>query len=59
MFLNGSGSLEIESNDNFENRVNHYLESEDCNLEYGNNDVEIEDDLNTNNDNVHFFYDAK
>ena len=51
MFLNGSGSLKFESNDDFENRVNHCLESDDYNLEDGNNDVEIEDDLNINNDN--------
>ncbi|CAJ0855805.1 4524_t:CDS:2, partial [Entrophospora sp. SA101] len=51
MFLNGSASLQIENNDNFENRVNHYLENEDCNLEDGNNDEETKDDVKTNNDN--------
>ncbi|CAH1765973.1 9304_t:CDS:1, partial [Entrophospora sp. SA101] len=44
-------SLQIENNDNFENRVNHYLENEDCNLEDGNNDEETKDDVKTNNDN--------
>nr|CAG8554984.1 5119_t:CDS:2 [Entrophospora candida] len=41
-----SGSLQIENNDNFENKVNHCLESEDCNLEDGNNDAETEDNVN-------------